>query len=476
VAGWIPDVLQTHSLKDVSVSIATINPATGETVKTFTPATDDEIEAAIARAHDRFLDYRHSTTFAQRAKWANATADLLEAEADQTAAMMTLEMGKTLKSAKGEALKCAKGFRYYAEHAEKLLADEPADAASVGASKAYIRYQPLGVVLAVMPWNFPLWQAVRFAAPALMAGNVGILKHASNVPQSALYLSDVIRRGGFPDGCFQTLLVSSSAVERILRDPRVAAATLTGSEPAGQSVAAICGDEIKPTVLELGGSDPFIVMPSADLDEAVKTAVTARVQNNGQSCIAAKRFIVHTDIYDAFVDKFVEKMDALKVGDPTDSDTDVGPLATESGRDEIAKQVDDAVAAGAKLRTGGKPLDGPGWFYPPTVVTDISKDMALYTEEVFGPVASMYRASGIDEAIEIANATTFGLGSNAWTNDEAEQRRFIDDIEAGQVFINGMTVSYPELGFGGVKRSGYGRELAGLGIREFCNAKSVWVG
>jgi succinate-semialdehyde dehydrogenase / glutarate-semialdehyde dehydrogenase len=463
-------------IKEASVSIATINPATGETVKTFTPATDDEVEAAITRAHDRFLDYRHSTTFAQRGKWANATADLLEAEADQTAAMMTLEMGKTLKSAKAEALKCAKGFRYYAENAERLLADEPADAAKVGASKAYIRYQPLGVVLAVMPWNFPLWQAVRFAAPALMAGNVGILKHASNVPQSALYLSDVIARGGFPDGCFQTLLISSSAVEGILRDPRVKAATLTGSEPAGQSVAAICGDEIKPTVMELGGSDPFIVMPSVDLDEAVKTAVTGRVQNNGQSCIAAKRFIVHTDIYDAFVDKFVERMESLKVGDPTDPDTDVGPLATESGRDEIAKQVEDAVAAGAKIRCGGTHLDRPGWFYPPTVVTEITKDMALYTEEVFGPVASMYRASGIDEAIEIANATTFGLGSNAWTNDEAEQRRFIDDIEAGQVFINGMTVSYPELGFGGVKRSGYGRELAGLGIRAFCNAKTVWVG
>ncbi len=286
--------------------IATINPATGETVKTFTPATEDDVDAAIARAHERFLDYRHSTTFAQRAEWANATADLLEKEADDVAAMMTLEMGKTLKSAKAEALKCAKGFRYYAENAEKLLADEPADPAKVGAKKAYIRYQPLGVVLAVMPWNFPLWQAVRFAAPALMAGNVGLLKHASNVPQSALYLSDVITRGGFPEGCFQTLLVSSSAVERILRDPRVVAATLTGSEPAGQSVAAICGDEIKPTVMELGGSDPFIVMPSADLDEAVKTAVTGRVQNNGQSCIAAKRFIVHTDIYDAFVDKFVE--------------------------------------------------------------------------------------------------------------------------------------------------------------------------
>jgi succinate-semialdehyde dehydrogenase / glutarate-semialdehyde dehydrogenase len=453
------------------VSIATINPATGETVKTFTAATDSEVEAAIARAHERFLDYHRSTTFAQRAEWANATADLLEKEADEVGAMMTLEMGKTLKSAKAEAVKCAKGFRYYAENAEKLLADEPAEASKVGAKRAYTRWQPLGVVLAVM-----LWQAVRFAAPALMAGNVGLLKHASNVPQSALYLSDVIARGGFPEDCFQTLLVSSSAVEAILRDPRVKAATLTGSEPAGQSVAAICGDEIKPTVMELGGSDPFIVMPSVDLDEAVKTAVTARVQNNGQSCIAAKRFIVHTDIYDAFVDKFVERMEALKVGDPTDPDTDVGPLATESGRDEIAKQVDDAVAAGAKVRLGGKTPDGPGWFYPPTVVTDITKDMALYTEEVFGPVASMYRASGIDEAIEIANATTFGLGSNAWTNDEAEQERFIDDIEAGQVFINGMTVSYPELGFGGVKRSGYGRELAGLGIRAFCNAKTVWVG
>ncbi|OBI85237.1 NADP-dependent succinic semialdehyde dehydrogenase [Mycobacterium asiaticum] len=456
--------------------IATINPATGETVKTFTPATDEEVDAAIARAYERFLDYRHSTTFAQRAEWANATADLLEKEADDVAAMMTQEMGKTLASAKAETLKCAKGFRYYAENAEKLLADEPAEASKVGAKRAYVRYQPLGVVLAIMPWNFPLWQAVRFAAPALMAGNVGILKHASNVPQSALYLADVISRGGFPDGCFQTLLIPSGAIERILRDPRVAAATLTGSEPAGQSVAAICGDEIKPTVLELGGSDPFIVMPSADLDEAVKTAVKARVQNNGQSCIAAKRFIIHADVYDAFVDKFSEQMRALKVGDPTDPDTDVGPLATESGRDEIAKQVEDAAAAGAKIRVGGEKPDGPGWFYPPTVITDITEDMALYKEEVFGPVASVYRAADIDEAIKIANATSFGLGSNAWTNDEAEQERFIDDIEAGQVFINGMTVSFPELGFGGIKRSGYGRELAGLGIREFVNAKTVWVG
>ncbi len=455
--------------------IATINPATGETVKTFTAASDAEVDAAIARAYERFAGYRR-TSFGQRAQWANATADLLEAEAEQTAAMMTEEMGKTLASAKAEVIKCAKGFRYYAENAEQLLADEAADAGKVNAAKAYCRYQPLGVVLAVMPWNFPLWQAVRFAAPALMAGNVGLLKHASNVPQTALYLADVIGRGGFPDGCFQTLLVSSSAVERILRDPRVAAATLTGSEPAGQSVGSIAGEEIKPSVLELGGSDPFIVMPSADLAAAVKTAVTARVQNNGQSCIAAKRFIVHADVYEAFLDKFVAQMEALRVGDPTDPDTDVGPLATESGRDDVAKQVDDAVAAGAVIRCGGKRPDRPGWFYPPTVITDITKDMALYTEEVFGPVASVFKAQNIDEAIEIANATTFGLGSNAWTKDEAEQQRFIDDIEAGQVFINGMTVSYPELPFGGVKRSGYGRELAGHGIREFCNAKTVWIG
>jgi succinate-semialdehyde dehydrogenase/glutarate-semialdehyde dehydrogenase len=457
------------------VPIATINPATGKTIKTFTPATDAEVDAAIDRAHRRFADYRR-TGFAQRAQWANATADLLEAEADAAAAMMTEEMGKTLASAKAEALKCAKGFRYYAANAEALLADEPVEAGKVNASKAYARYQPLGVVLAVMPWNFPLWQAARFAAPALMAGNVGLLKHASNVPQCALYLADVLARGGFPDGCFQTLLVPSGGVERILRDPRVAAATLTGSEPAGQSVGAIAGDEIKPSVLELGGSDPFIVMPSADIDAAVKTAVVGRTQNNGQSCIAAKRFIAHADIYDEFVDKFVAQMAALRVGDPTDPATDIGPLATESGRDEVAQQVRDAAAAGAVIRCGGHVPDGPGWFYPPTVITGITKDMALYTEEVFGPVASVFPARDIDEALEIANATSFGLGSNAWTQDEAEQQRFVDDIEAGQVFINGMTVSYPELPFGGIKRSGYGRELAGHGIREFCNTKTVWIG
>jgi succinate-semialdehyde dehydrogenase / glutarate-semialdehyde dehydrogenase len=458
------------------VPIATINPATGETVKTFTPATDDEVDAAIARAHERFLDYRHSTTFAQRAEWANATADLLEKEADETAAMMTLEMGKTLKSAKAEALKCAKGFRYYAENAEKLLAEEPAEASKVGAKKAYIRYQPLGVVLAVMPWNFPLWQAVRFAAPALMAGNVGLLKHASNVPQCAVYLEDLYRRAGFPEGCFTTLLIGAREVEAVLRDPRVRAATLTGSEPAGQSVAAICGDEIKKTVMELGGSDPFIVMPSADVERAAEVAVTARCQNNGQSCIAAKRFIVHTDVYDQFAQAFVARMTALVVGDPMDDATDVGPLATESGRADVEEMVADAREKGASVLCGGRAVDGPGWFYEPTVVADMTPDMAMYAEEVFGPVAGLYRVDSIDEAIELGNGTNYGLGSNAWTTDPGEQDRFIRDLDSGVVTINGMTISYNDMPFGGTKRSGYGRELSGHGIREFTNIKAVWIG
>ncbi|MBM7368688.1 NADP-dependent succinic semialdehyde dehydrogenase [Gordonia hydrophobica] len=455
--------------------IATINPATGETVKTFQSATADEIERAIARAADTARTYR-TTTFAQRAAWMHVTADLLEAEADDVAAMMTLEMGKTLASAKAEALKCATGFRFYADNAEEMLADEHADAGAVNASQAFARYQPLGVVLAIMPWNFPLWQAVRFAAPALMAGNVGLLKHASNVPQSALYLADVISRGGFPDGAFQTLLIGSGAVESVLRDPRVAAATLTGSEPAGRAVAAIAGDEVKHTVLELGGSDPFIVMPSADLDAAVKTAVTARVQNNGQSCIAAKRFIVHTDVYDEFATEFVEAMSALTVGDPTDPATDIGPLATEQGRADVEELVADAVANGAEILCGGARPDGAGWYYPATVVSAITPAARMYTEEVFGPVAGLYRAADIDEAVTIANATSFGLGSNAWTTDAAEIDRFVADLDAGGVFINGMTVSYPELPFGGVRRSGTGRELSAHGIREFCNIKTVWIG
>lgn len=457
------------------MAIATINPATGTTVREFESLTEAEVDKALDRAVRCFADYR-TTSLEQRATWLNATADLLETEADDVAAMMTEEMGKTLTAAKAETLKCAKAFRYFAEHGAQMLADEIADADAVGASRAFMRYQPLGVILAVMPWNFPLWQAVRFIAPALMAGNVGVLKHASNVPQSALYLEDVLGRAGFPTGCLQTLLIGSGMVERVLRDPRVVAATLTGSEPAGRAVAKIAGDEVKHTVLELGGSDPFIVMPSADIAEAAKTAVTARVQNNGQSCIAAKRFIVHADVYDEFTDAFVKGFDALVVGDPTDDATDVGPLATEQGRIDLEELVDGAVAAGATVLVGGKRLDRPGWFYQPTVLADITKDMDLYSAEAFGPVAAVYRVDDVEAAITLANDTTFGLGANAWTTDAAEQDRFVDEIESGQVFINGMTVSFPELGFGGIKRSGYGRELTAHGIREFCNVKTVWIG
>lgn len=455
--------------------IASVNPADGRALRSFSPHTPDEISARIAAAHSAWLVYR-GTAFAERARLMSRAADLLDEDADAIAATMTAEMGKTLASAAAEARKCASGMRFYAEHAESFLADEPGDADSVGAVSAYTRYQPLGVVLAVMPWNFPLWQVIRFAAPALMAGNVGLLKHASNVPQTALYIEELFRRAGFPDGCFQTLLVGSGAVESILRDPRVKAATLTGSEPAGRSVAAIAGDEVKHTVLELGGSDPYIVMPSADLDRAVAVGVTARTQNNGQSCIAAKRFIVHADVYDEFARKFTERMAALTVGDPMDPGTDVGPLATEQGRLDVEELVDDALAKGATALCGGQRLAGPGWFYPPTIITGITESMAIHGAEVFGPVASLYKVAGIEEAIALANATEFGLGSNAWTQDAGEQARFIAEIEAGAVFINGMTTSYPGLPFGGIKRSGYGRELAAHGIKEFCNAKTVWVG
>ena len=458
------------------MAIATTNPATGEVVKTFEALSAEELEVKLARAAEAATSYRR-TTFAQRTAWMRAAADLIEAEAADIAAVMTTEMGKTKKSAAAEALKCAKGMRFYAEHAEGMLADEPIDDPSkVNASRAFARYQPLGVVLAVMPWNFPLWQVVRFAAPALMAGNVGLLKHASNVPQCALYLEDLYTRAGFPEGCFQTLLIGAGAGEGVLRDPRVAAATVTGSEPAGQSVASICGDEIKPTVLELGGSDAFVVMPSADVERAAEVAVTARCQNNGQSCIAAKRFIVHTDVYDRFAEHFAATMQALTIGDPMDDATDVGPVATESGRTDLEELVGDAVAKGATVRLGGKALDGPGWFFEPTIVEDITTEMRLHLEEAFGPVATLYRVDDIDTAIELANVTSFGLGSNAWTNDPDEQERFAVELEAGAVFINGMTASYPELPFGGIKRSGYGRELAAVGMREFCNLKTVWIG
>jgi succinate-semialdehyde dehydrogenase / glutarate-semialdehyde dehydrogenase len=456
------------------MAIATVNPATGETVKTFDPLSVEELDAKLGRAAEAFRRYR-LTTFEARAEWMRAAADILDREADAVAAMMTMEMGKTRKAAKAEAQKCAKACRFYAEHAEAFLADEPADPAAVGAGKAFTRYQPLGPVLAVMPWNFPLWQAMRFAAPALMAGNIGLLKHASNVPQTALFMEDLFSRAGFPDGVFQTLLIGSDLVERVLRDSRVVAATLTGSTPAGQAVARVAGEEIKKTVLELGGSDPFVVLPSADLDRAAEVGVIARCQNNGQSCIAAKRFIVHEAVADEFERRFVERMAALRLGDPMDDSTDLGPLATEQGRRDVEELVADAVDQGATVLLGGQRPDGPGWYYPATVVTGITPKMRMFSEEVFGPVAQMYRVANADEALELANATAFGLGSNVWTRDAAEQERFVREMVAGAVFVNGMTTSFPDLPFGGVKTSGYGRELSAHGIREFCNIKAIWI-
>jgi succinate-semialdehyde dehydrogenase / glutarate-semialdehyde dehydrogenase len=457
------------------MAIATINPATGETVKTYDEMSEEDVERCLAAAAAAHAGYR-LTSFAERAGWMRQAAGILDAEQDQIAAMMTTEMGKTLAAAKQEVAKCAATCRYYAEHAAGFLADEPADAEAVGASRAYVTFQSLGPVLAIMPWNFPLWQAMRFAVPGLMAGNVGLLKHASNVPQTALFMQDLFARAGFPAGTFQTLLVGSARVEAILRDKRVTAATLTGSGPAGQSVAAIAGSEIKKVVLELGGSDPFIVMPSAGLQAAAEVAATARLINNGQSCIAAKRFIVHDAVYDEFERLFVEQMAGKVVGDPMAGGTDVGPLASEQQLDDIEKLVADAVAKGAKALCGGAAPDGPGFYYPPTVLAGITPDMRVHGEELFGPVATLYRVPDIDAAIELANGTEFGLGANAWTNDEAEQARFTRDLVAGMVFINGNVTSYPQLPFGGVKTSGFGRELFVQGIREFCNTKSVWVG
>ena len=455
--------------------IATTNPSTGETVKTFDALSAADIDDRLERASRAFAAYRR-TDVTERAAWLRSAAEVLDADTEHVAELMTLEMGKTLTSAKAEVTKCAKALRYFAEHGPKFLADEPADADAVGAEQAFVAYQPIGVVLAIMPWNFPLWQAMRFAAPALMAGNVGLLKHASNVPQTALYMEELFRKAGFPADVFQTLLIGSAEVENVLRDGRVAAATLTGSGPAGQAVAAVAGEVLKKTVLELGGSDPFVVMPSADLAKAAGVATTARCQNNGQSCIAAKRFIVHEAVADEFERLFAERLTALVVGDPMDDTTDVGPLATESGRADVEELVADAVAKGARVIAGGQRPDRPGWFYPPTLIADITPEMRMHREEVFGPVASLYRVPDLDAAIELANDTDFGLGSNIWTDDPAEQERFVRDVQAGMVFVNGMTTSYPQLPFGGVKASGYGRELTELGMREFLNIKSVWVG
>ncbi|MFF2200635.1 NADP-dependent succinic semialdehyde dehydrogenase [Streptomyces sp. NPDC058145] len=458
--------------------IATVNPANGETLKTYEAMGEEELERRLQLAEATFRTYR-TTPFAERAHMMNRAADLLDEDQREIGRVMTTEMGKPVKQARAEAAKCAKAMHWYAERAEGLLADEEPpeqDVRDSGASRVRVRYRPLGPVLAVMPWNFPLWQVIRFAAPALMAGNVGLLKHASNVPQTALYLEDLFHRAGFTEGCFQTLLIGSAAVDDILRDERVKAATLTGSEPAGRAVASTAGEMVKKTVLELGGSDAYVVMPSADLDRAAGVAVTARVQNNGQSCIAAKRFIVHTDVYDAFTERFVAGMKALRTGDPLEEDTEVGPLSSEQGRRDLEELVDDAKRGGAEVLCGGERPDGPGWYYPPTVLAGITREMRIHREEAFGPVATLYRAGDLDEAVLIANDSPFGLSSNVWTRDEREVERFARDLEAGAVYVNGMTASHPAFPFGGVKRSGYGRELSGHGIREFCNITTVWQG
>jgi len=453
------------------MAIATMNPATGQLLKSFEPLSDAQIETKLQRAAGTFATYRN-VPFAERARMMFKAAEILDKEKENYARLMTTEMGKTFRSAVEEAQKCALGCRYYAENAERFLADEIVE---TSASRSYIRYQPLGPILAVMPWNFPFWQVLRFAAPALMAGNVGLLKHASIVPQCALAIEELFRKAGFPEGAFQTLLIGSQKVEKILDDPRVKAATLTGSEGAGVQVGMAAAKRIKKVVLELGGSDPFIVMPSANLDAAVTTAVKARIVNNGQSCIAAKRFIVAEPIAEEFERRFVAKMEALKVGDPFDEKTELGPLASAEGVEDLDRDVRATVAAGAKVLTGGKPLDRPGNFYAPTVLANIPKDSPAYREELFGPVASVFRAKNIDDAIRIANDTRFGLGASAWTNDAVERERFINEIESGMVFINKMVVSDPRIPFGGVKWSGHGRELGAHGIREFTNIKTVWI-
>ncbi len=451
--------------------IATVNPATGDCLVTFEPLTETQLDDKLARAAAAFHSYRR-TTFAERAGWMRHAAEILEAEKDAFARIMTLEMGKPLEAARQEAAKCATACRYYVENAERLLADEAVD---MGGPVSFIRYQPIGPVLAVMPWNFPFWQVFRFLAPALMAGNVGLLKHASNVPQCALAIEDIVQRAGFPADVFQNLLIGATMVRGVIEDPRVKAVTLTGSEPAGRQVAAQAGRQIKKCVLELGGSDPFIVMPSADLDAAVRTAVQARVINNGQSCIAAKRFIVDESIAGEFERRFVEAMAQLVVGDPMKEATQVGPLATPVILHDLEEQVRRSVAAGARVLTGGQRIERPGNYYAPTVLVDVPEDSPAYREELFGPVAVVMRVRGMDAAIQLANDTPFGLGASAWTRDAVEQDRFIEQIEAGMVFINGMVASDPRLPFGGTKASGYGRELSAWGIREFVNVKSVVV-
>ena len=451
--------------------IATINPTTGEKLKEFSPFDDAEIEKRLRRAEEAFRKYRR-TTFTERSELLHAVTELLFQEKEKFAEIVTLEMGKLFRDSVAEIEKCARGCRFYAENGERFLEDE---AAQTDAAESYVQYQPLGPVLAIMPWNFPFWQVFRFAAPALFAGNVGLLKHASNVPQCALAIEEIFCRAGFDDGVFQTLLVEPEQVEKLIVDARVKAVTLTGSDKAGSVVASTAAREIKKSVLELGGSDAFIVMPSADFERALSTAVKARTINTGQSCIAAKRFMIADQIYDEFLDQFVARMRALKIGEPIDETTDIGPLATEHILQAVHDQVQKTIAAGAKLLTGGNRIHGTGFFYEPTVLVDVPKESPAYREEVFGPVASVFRVRNADDAIQFANDTTFGLGSSAWTNDREEQKRFASELETGMVFINAMVASDPRLPFGGVKRSGFGRELGAAGIREFTNTKTIWI-
>ncbi|MFM7406649.1 MAG: NAD-dependent succinate-semialdehyde dehydrogenase [Cuspidothrix sp.] len=454
------------------MTIATINPTTGETLKIFEPLKDVEIAAKLDLAGKAFEEYR-KISFAQRSHWLEQTANILEQEKADFGKLMTLEMGKPLKAAIAEVEKCALVCRYYAENAPSFLADVTV---KTDASHSFVKYQPLGVILAVMPWNFPFWQVFRFAAPALMAGNVCLLKHASNVPQCALAIEEIIHRAGFPTGVFQTLLIGAAQVANLMADNRVKAATLTGSEPAGASLAVASGQQIKKTVLELGGSDPFIVLESADLETAISTAVTARMLNNGQSCIAAKRFIIADAIADKFEKLLLEKFQSLKIGNPLEADTDLGPLATPQILQELDQQVKNALKSGGKVLTGGHPLtELPGNFYPPTIIIDIPVDQPIAQEEFFGPVALLFRVPDLNTAIKLANDTPFGLGASAWTTNTEEQHRLITDIEAGAVFINGMVKSDPRLPFGGIKRSGYGRELSIQGLHEFVNVKTVWM-
>ena len=453
------------------MAIASINPATGEKLRDFTPIHDVEIEKRLKRAEHAFQQHRRES-FPKRAQLLISVATLLEREKNDLARTMTLEMGKLFSASVEEIEKCARGCRYYAENAERFLEDE---VALTAARRSYVHYEPMGPVLAIMPWNFPFWQVFRFAAPALMAGNVGLLKHAANVPQCALAIEQLFCRAGFDEGVFQTLLIESDRVERLIVDPRIKAVTLTGSEKAGSAVGSTAAREIKKSVLELGGSDPFIVMPSADFGLAVSTAVKARTINTGQSCIAAKRFFIADKIYDDFLSKFVEQMRSLKIGDPLDETTEIGPLATEQILNGVHEQVQKSIAAGAKLLTGGNRIAGPGFFYEPTVLVDVPKDSPAYREEVFGPVAAVFRVRDSAEAIELANDNRYGLAASAWTNDSTEQELFASELESGMVFINAMSASDPRLPFGGVKRSGFGRELGAAGIREFINAKTIWI-